>query len=90
MRNDECLILASGETASLRPCCANKVINPCASTLSLAANRLRGARQHDRRVRPRGLSGAVSHFQLDDIPRQSSGAIYEKDLGWRTTDIALK
>jgi hypothetical protein len=37
MRNDECLILASGETASLRPCCANKVINPCASTLSLAA-----------------------------------------------------
>jgi hypothetical protein len=41
-------------------------------------------------VRPRGLSGAVSHFRLDDIPRQSSGAIYEKDLGWRTTDIALK
>ena len=37
-------------------------------------NRLRGARQHDRRVRPRGLSGAVSHFRLDDIPRQSSWA----------------
>jgi Protein of unknown function (DUF2950) len=29
---------------------------------------------NDWRVRPRGLSGAVSHFRLDDIPRQSSWA----------------